>query len=190
MTTTTTTFTKQGALLPSQGQAIHVFTLIPNIEKVGAQRILRFMAWVLLPLLVTHILFAEYLELSMGQYALAQLPVLVILLNLYYFLIRRMKSPQSLQLCVEMDELCLRLGEQLLHRQKLTNLRLQQLGWGMESSDLLPAIRIQGPDFPTITIGATTAPTPWTNLRQSVEFTDYWLKPGDSWDKLQALLSA
>jgi hypothetical protein len=169
-------------------QGIHEFTLIPNSEKIGAQRILRSILWVFLPLCVSHLLLGEVLELSWGQYLLAQLPVLIILLNLYYFFKKRMKTPQNLQLGVEIDELCLKAGDQLLYRQKLSALRFQQLGWGMDTDDLLPAIRIEGPDFPKLVIGTTYAPHPWTNIQQSVEFTDYWLYPNDSWQKLKSLL--
>ncbi len=163
----------------------HSFTLIPNTKKVGVKAGRLLWVWVFLPLCVSHFVFRELLSLEWEVYVMIQIPVCVILFNTFYFFIRNQQSSQNLQLCIELNELCIKSERQVLHRQLLEHLKIQQLCWGEGEQNQLPAIRITGKKFPVLVIGCATA-SPWHNIQQSIEFTDYWLDTV-SWKELQTL---
>lgn len=166
-------------------RGFHSFTLIPNTQKVGVKRGHLLLGWVVFPLCISHFVCREILTLGWDVYAMTQIPIGVILLNTYYFFIRNRKTAQSLQLCLELNELCLKSEGRVLHRQQLDQLHIQQLCWEGGRQDMLPAIRIMGKEFPVMVIGCS-AGTSWHGVQQSIEFTDYWLNPS-SWKEFQAL---
>jgi ABC-type transport system involved in cytochrome bd biosynthesis fused ATPase/permease subunit len=168
--------------------AVQEYQLLPNAEQVGAKRILKFFAWVLLPLFVGHVLFYQTLELRAGEYLLAQLPVALVFFNLFYFSIRSRSEQQMMALQVVGGELLLQQGGQVLHSLPLSELQVEELGWGLESDELLPALRLQGPSFPALVIGSTATDQRWEDVSRSVAFADVLVRPATDWQQLKQLL--
>ncbi|MEZ4960414.1 MAG: hypothetical protein R2830_11405 [Saprospiraceae bacterium] len=162
------------------------FFLVPGEAKAGGGRAGIFSKTVVLPLLLTGIGLHYLLELRSAHLLMAMTLALLVLLNVFFFLIRRQNGSDTLSLQIDLDEIQLLQNGRILYREELKNIRIDHLNWGGHTSDPLPVIRIKGKHFPKISISSDQE---LSETRRILKMADYRVTSELEWKRLLQVLT-
>lgn len=118
------------------------------------------------------------------QFASAMAIVLILLLNGYFYLIRKRKEAAALSIWIDLDEIQMLKKGVVLYRDALKNLLVMQPEHQISPNAIPRTLLIEGKHFPRIFIGSTHA----VHLRPAAEKIDFCVTSQKEWlQLLQAL---
>lgn len=142
---------------------------------------------VLIPAFFLHILLIKGLAWEGLAYWAAFIPLMGLSSWMLYQKIKgKQKEQKDLSLSITNDMLILSWQKESLHEIPLTEIQVEELGWGPDVDSLLPAIRLHAADISSLTIGTMEASAYWTDYRRSVECVDFLVGDEKSWNQLMA----
>jgi hypothetical protein len=142
---------------------------------------------VLIPAFFLHILLVKGFAWEGLTYCVAFIPLLGLSSWFFY---RKIKTQHQQQkyLSINISDKVLSFSwkgkpiEEIL----LTEIQVEELGWGPDVHSLLPAIRLRGEGIAPLTIGTMEASAYWADYRRSVECVDFLVGDEKSWNQLMA----
>lgn len=175
------------ALSSAKIKTAQSFSLEANQSKQGAQRLF-FVGSLVVLALFSFAFFYDNLALRgvslIGSIGLAG--IALILAAIFYFKLE--EETEKISLRILNDGLQIVEEDKILHQSALDNLSIQQVKWGMDDENCLPALQIKGDNFPKIVIGTTRHCDDWIGVQSKVSFTDYLMVSEKEWNQLAELL--
>ena len=130
---------------------VRPFVLTPAGGETRPAQLWAFSGTVLIPFGITGVLIYYFAGLRESQWITVMLPVLLILLNLHFFLINRKTGSKKLTLWIDLDEIKLIRNGQLLHREIINKIQVKRED-GVDQNGLPRALKLEGAQFPTVFI--------------------------------------
>ncbi len=165
-------------------QGDYYFSLQPNSYQRFLQGYTRLILLVVLPLLATYcVLLAAGWPSALFCGSIMGI-VLVVGSLLFYYDRRRAKTQHATcTLAIHENRITVsgeQCPDQTVAREELT---VTMLGWGEDLTNLYPAIRLTGKDL-EMTIGINKGAYPFSDVRQTVQATDYLMSSPGAWQEL------
>ncbi|PHN05190.1 hypothetical protein [Flavilitoribacter nigricans] len=162
--------------------------LSPNPYREHLRDVWYFTRFLALPVLLFHMILIAFFQLPHGLHAGLVGGFFVVLGAMLFFRQRSETQPQPATLFINDHFLEIRNGGDPLRLDK-RDIELEFIGWGGCEEALLPAVRIRRAGEAVVTIGAVSSQEPWTDIRRSVQATEYILPEQISWASFRAAIS-
>lgn len=165
----------------------HQVDILKNPYATANSALFDVFVYILIPLFLAFAILFRGFGLEGATLTLAGLGIGLALAALYFFAIRSRQNAKLICFCVSQQSIELK-KDQTIFLQFSDNIKVEHIGWGTELDTLLPAVRISN-GITSFTIGTMEAQNTWSNVRQSVQFTDYIVPNTTQWNEFLACLS-
>lgn len=173
LTTIASSHAKQGIKLELQANS---FTQAEN-------RLFHIFVFILMPLFIAFGILYKVVQLEGLALNGTALAIGGVLSFGYFLFQKRQNKSQAVTLKFDEESICLfDKNEELLFCTK-KNLKVKKIGWGTETNEMMPAVRISN-GLTSFTIGTMESSTFWEKRNGSVDFADYVVSSEEEWTNL------
>lgn len=138
------------------------------------------------PLIIISLGFHYWLGLNLVQFASAMAVALILLLNVYFYVLRKRKEEIGVSIWIDLDEIQLLKKGIILYKDSLKNLRVFQPEQQIKSKNAPTTLLIEGKHFPRIIISSAQSVKIW----HSTEKVDFCVASEKEWIHLLQALAA
>lgn len=171
---------------PMPGLLPEPVTLLPPRLKTWLSTY-RIMYGVLLgPLIFIGLGFHYCVGLNWVQLASAMAAVLILLLNVYFYVLRKRKEDHGVSIWIDLDEIQLLKKNIILYKDSLKDIRVIQLGQPTKSKKAPTTLLIEGKHFPRIFIYSAQSVKIWRGIGK----VDFCVASEKEWIHLLQVLAA